>query len=144
MHAIRLHPLAKTDDDSFRRVFHLSIALSVLLLWCWPAACMSQQVSPPEITVRPRVLVSTDVGGTDPDDFQSLVHFLVYADRFDHNTVQRTWDKLPACQPVAEFRHCLHKILTSWKLIPRSLNGIAINQEMDATTFASVIGEFSL
>ncbi len=42
------------------------------------------------------------------------------------NTVQRTWDKLPACQPVAEFRHCLHKILTSWKLIPRSLNGIAL------------------
>lgn len=32
---------------------------------------------------RPRVLVSTDIGGTDPDDFQSLVHFLVYADQFD-------------------------------------------------------------
>ena len=30
-----------------------------------------------------RVLVSTDIGGTDPDDFQSLVHFLVYADCFD-------------------------------------------------------------
>ncbi|MGE3311682.1 MAG: nucleoside hydrolase-like domain-containing protein [Limisphaerales bacterium] len=29
---------------------------------------------------RHRVLVSTDVGGTDPDDFQSLVHLLVYAD----------------------------------------------------------------
>jgi hypothetical protein len=32
---------------------------------------------------RPRVLVSTDIGGTDPDDFQSLVHLLVYADRFE-------------------------------------------------------------
>jgi hypothetical protein len=32
---------------------------------------------------RYRVLVSTDIGGTDPDDFQSLVHFLVYADCFD-------------------------------------------------------------
>jgi hypothetical protein len=31
---------------------------------------------------RPRVVVSTDIGGTDPDDFQSMVHFLVYADRF--------------------------------------------------------------
>ncbi len=48
--------------------------------------------------------------------------------RVKHNTVQRTWDKLPACQPVAEFRHCLHKILTSWKLIPRSLNGIGVKQ----------------
>src|SRR6218665_2014361 len=32
---------------------------------------------------RPRVLVSTDLGGTDPDDFQSMVHFLLYADMFD-------------------------------------------------------------
>ncbi|MBN1361033.1 MAG: DUF1593 domain-containing protein [Sedimentisphaerales bacterium] len=32
---------------------------------------------------RFRVLVSTDIGGTDPDDFQSLVHLLVYADGVD-------------------------------------------------------------
>ncbi|MBD3343939.1 MAG: DUF1593 domain-containing protein [Chitinivibrionales bacterium] len=30
-----------------------------------------------------RVIVSTDIGGSDPDDFQSMVHFLVYADTFD-------------------------------------------------------------
>ena len=29
---------------------------------------------------RPRIIVSTDIGGTDPDDFQSMVHLLVYAD----------------------------------------------------------------
>ena len=33
--------------------------------------------------VRHRVLVSTDIGGTDPDDQQSMVHFLLYADMFD-------------------------------------------------------------
>ena len=32
---------------------------------------------------RYRVIVSTDIGGTDPYDFQSTVHFLVYADCFD-------------------------------------------------------------
>jgi hypothetical protein len=32
---------------------------------------------------RYRVLVSTDIGGTDPDDFQSLVHLLLYADCLD-------------------------------------------------------------
>ena len=32
---------------------------------------------------RPRVIVSTDIGGTDPDDFQSMVHLLLYADAFD-------------------------------------------------------------
>ena len=33
--------------------------------------------------VRHRVLVSTDIGGTDPDDFQSMVHLLLYADILD-------------------------------------------------------------
>lgn len=32
---------------------------------------------------KPRVIVSTDIGGSDPDDFQSMVHYLVYADMFD-------------------------------------------------------------
>jgi hypothetical protein len=32
---------------------------------------------------RPRVLVSTDIGGTDPDDFQSMVYLLFYADALD-------------------------------------------------------------
>ena len=32
---------------------------------------------------RYRVIVSTDIGGTDLDDFQSMVHLLVYADSFD-------------------------------------------------------------
>jgi hypothetical protein len=34
-------------------------------------------------TPRPRVIVSSDVGGTDFDDFQSFVHLLIYADAFD-------------------------------------------------------------
>lgn len=32
---------------------------------------------------RFRVIVSSDIGGSDPDDFQSMVHFLMYADCFD-------------------------------------------------------------
>ena len=32
---------------------------------------------------RLRLIVSTDIGGTDPDDLQSMVHLLLYADTFD-------------------------------------------------------------
>ncbi len=32
---------------------------------------------------KPRVIISTDIGGSDPDDFQSMVHLLVYADVLD-------------------------------------------------------------
>lgn len=31
----------------------------------------------------PRVLISTDIGGTDPDDNQSFIHLLMYSDMFD-------------------------------------------------------------
>jgi len=31
---------------------------------------------------RPRVIVSSDIGGTDDDDFQSMIQYLMYADRF--------------------------------------------------------------
>lgn len=33
--------------------------------------------------MRPRVVVCSDIGGTDFDDFQSFVHLLVYADQLD-------------------------------------------------------------
>ncbi|MGN0777970.1 MAG: nucleoside hydrolase-like domain-containing protein, partial [Aristaeellaceae bacterium] len=32
---------------------------------------------------RYRVIVTTDIGGSDPDDFQSMVHYLLYCDLFD-------------------------------------------------------------
>ena len=34
-------------------------------------------------TLKPRVLVSTDIGGTDPDDNQSMTHLLMYSDLFE-------------------------------------------------------------
>ncbi|MEG1590930.1 MAG: DUF1593 domain-containing protein [Chryseobacterium sp.] len=33
--------------------------------------------------VKPRILISTDIGGTDPDDNQSIIHLLMYADKFN-------------------------------------------------------------
>ncbi len=44
-------------------------ACVALTLPCWAADS------------RPRVLISTDLGGADPDDMQSMAHALLYADR---------------------------------------------------------------
>lgn len=35
------------------------------------------------VPVKPRILVSTDIGGTDPDDNQSMIHLLMYNELFD-------------------------------------------------------------
>ncbi|WP_044199874.1 nucleoside hydrolase-like domain-containing protein [Dyadobacter tibetensis] len=32
---------------------------------------------------KKRVIVSTDIGGTDPDDFQSMIHLMMYSDLFE-------------------------------------------------------------
>ena len=50
---------------------------SLLAALSWPA----QLFAPP--AGRHRVIVSSDIGGTDPDDFQSLVHLLLYSDVLD-------------------------------------------------------------
>jgi hypothetical protein len=52
-----------------------------LLAISWSVQVASPVSSTP--VLRQRVLVSSDIGGTDPDDFQSMVHFLLYADMFD-------------------------------------------------------------
>ncbi|HEV7350361.1 nucleoside hydrolase-like domain-containing protein [Telluribacter sp.] len=34
------------------------------------------------VPVKPRILISTDIGGTDPDDNQSMAHLLMYSNQF--------------------------------------------------------------
>lgn len=35
-----------------------------------------------KVPLKPRILISTDIGGTDPDDNQSMTHLLMYSDQF--------------------------------------------------------------
>lgn len=54
------------------------LGLGGCVAWCDGQVADGTVVEP-----RRRVIVSTDIGGTDPDDFQSMVHLLVYADCFE-------------------------------------------------------------
>ncbi len=48
---------------------------------CIPAAASLPTITGGALSgERPRVIVSSDIGGDDPDDIQSLVHYLLYAD----------------------------------------------------------------
>ena len=41
---------------------------------------------------RPRILISTDIGGTDPDDNQSMTHLLMYSNvSCSRNGVMKSW-----------------------------------------------------
>lgn len=48
-------------------------------LWFYSLALIAQQPVPH----KPRVLISSDIGGTDPDDNQSMAHLLMYNDLFE-------------------------------------------------------------
>ena len=56
-----------------------TLLIGILLLTGCYANIFAQQPVP----VKPRILISTDIGGTDPDDNQSVAHFLMYSNLFD-------------------------------------------------------------
>lgn len=62
----------------------LCIVLTPLLIVSCNSKGKAKVSSSDEETKKPyRVIISTDIGGTDPDDFQSMVHLFLYADILD-------------------------------------------------------------
>lgn len=60
--------------------------LLTALALCFPLpgiTAVSSALAPPSRAARRRVVVSSDIGGTDFDDFQSFVHLLLYSDMID-------------------------------------------------------------
>lgn len=57
----------------------LAILIGPMIIACGGGDSDTPQ-TPPAADTRPRVIVTTDVGGTDVDDFQSLAHLLLYSD----------------------------------------------------------------
>ncbi len=67
-----------------RRLFIVSEVLLFAILTinsCTSKICKQPIVG--ENSARYRVVVSSDIGGTDPDDFQSMIHLFLYADTLD-------------------------------------------------------------
>jgi Protein of unknown function (DUF1593) len=52
--------------------------ISILTLSFFSLGLLAQQPVP----AKPRVLISTDIGGSDPDDNQSMAHLLMYNEKF--------------------------------------------------------------
>ena len=54
---------------------HLIIAATFI----FPLSATAQNA----VNEKPRIIISTDIGGTDPDDNQSMMHYLLYCNEFD-------------------------------------------------------------
>ena len=59
------------------------MAIDRIILVSVLGICTTALSSQLDAGARSRIIVSTDIGGSDPDDFQSMVHYLVYADVFE-------------------------------------------------------------
>lgn len=53
--------------------------LTFLLVALLPAVLFAHK----PVAEKPRILITTDIGGTDPDDNQSMMHYLLYSNEFD-------------------------------------------------------------
>ncbi len=93
---------------------------------------------------RYRVLVSTDIGGTDPDDFQSMVHLLVYADVFDLEGLVSSPYGPGRKQHILEVIDCYEKDYASLKTwsnrypTPDALRAISKQGETEAAPYEGV------
>ncbi|WNH12351.1 nucleoside hydrolase-like domain-containing protein [Thalassobellus suaedae] len=55
---------------------------NIVLMGVFSVMFLTQCSHAKQKSPKPRILISTDIGGTDPDDFQSMIHLLMYADLF--------------------------------------------------------------
>lgn len=62
--------------------FFLKKTISLVSLGLVTFSMLAQYNNAQQKYIKPRILISTDIGGTDPDDNQSMIHLLMYADRF--------------------------------------------------------------
>ena len=66
-----------------RSIHNYLIIILGLLSFPLLLQCSQVQSENPDPWLPHRIIVSTDIGGTDFDDYQSMVHLLLYADTFD-------------------------------------------------------------
>lgn len=52
------------------------------LLFSWTIIIVFPSSLFAQKTPKPRIIISTDIGGTDPDDNQSMIHLMMYSDLF--------------------------------------------------------------
>ncbi len=63
--------------EQLKKTTLYAVALTTM---CVVGACTEQSTTKRQ---KPRVVVSTDIGGTDPDDNQSMAHLMMYTDKID-------------------------------------------------------------
>ncbi|MEZ5044777.1 MAG: DUF1593 domain-containing protein [Saprospiraceae bacterium] len=79
----RLSSLAFIDHiDQIMLIKYLKNKVSLYFLGILSIGALIQCNSAENAPLKPRILISSDIGGTDPDDFQSMIHLLMYADLF--------------------------------------------------------------
>jgi hypothetical protein len=57
--------------------------MNKLILFSFLVFASGQLLAQQPVPVKPRIIVSTDIGGTDPDDNQSMIHLLMYNEQFN-------------------------------------------------------------
>ncbi|GLY88815.1 DUF1593 domain-containing protein [Actinoallomurus iriomotensis] len=77
-------------------------ALGTAAMASSPAAALGSVAAHTPPNARPRIIWNTDIGGSDPDDWQSLVHLLVYADRFDIEGLVHSPPGTNSAQPILD------------------------------------------
>jgi hypothetical protein len=119
-----------------------------LLAACWALSAHAED--PPAAEggaldgARPRVIISSDIGGTDPDDFQSMAHVLLYADVLDiEGLISSAYGegrKAHILQVIAAYERDYENLRTYSEKYPKpdALRAITRQGEKEAAPYAGV------
>lgn len=96
------------------------------------------------VSERYRVIVSTDIGGTDPDDFQSMVHLFAYADVLDLEGLISSPYGPGRREHILQVIECYEKDFDRWKSrsnrypSPETLRAMTKQGEIESAPYAGI------
>lgn len=79
---LRANPIIRGGIEYVMTMTYLKMSLLLGIVGMLGFGILIQCDRSNPIKSKPRILISSDIGGTDPDDFQSMIHLLMYADLF--------------------------------------------------------------
>src|SRR3712207_3091446 len=91
---------------------------------------------------KPRVFISHDgwLGSKEKDDFQSLIHALMYQDRIDIRGIAATGGRWGGRQKVADTHSILDTYAKDWAKLNAHASGFKTAAELKAITYQGKLG----
>lgn len=117
--------------------FKLRVAPLLLATAGFLADAVTAKERGPQVSNRPRVFISHDgwLGSEEKDDFQSLIHVLMYQDKIDIQGIAATASRWAGGQKIADTHNILDTYALDWEKLNARTAGFKTAAELKAISY---------